>query len=74
MGRKGGLAILWTGEVGVEIMNYSQQQIHTRIKSEKERRDCFLTGFYGHPKLGRKKETWNLLSILNHLLINLGVS
>ncbi|KAF5449972.1 hypothetical protein F2P56_030362 [Juglans regia] len=65
MGRKGGLALLWCKEKEVEILNYSQHHINAMVRSEEKKMSWLLSGFYGHPVVSKRKNTWDLLSLLN---------
>ncbi|XP_059436384.1 uncharacterized protein LOC132169351 [Corylus avellana] len=64
VGRSGGLALMWRESVRVDIQNYSRRYINAVVKLG----DCLhpwkFTGFYGHPEVGRQKESWSLLKLL----------
>jgi hypothetical protein len=61
IGRSGGLALLWSSEMSMEIQNYSQHYINAVIKAPINDVPWKLTGFYGHPVLTKRHITWNLL-------------
>lgn len=57
VGRKGGLALLWKDEMGVEIHNISRRHIHVEVKPTNMTPWVF-TGFYGHPEVNKRCEVW----------------
>ncbi|XP_042952211.1 uncharacterized protein LOC122289292 [Carya illinoinensis] len=61
MGGRGGLALLWKEEGEVEIVNYSQHHISAYVGKEDR---WLLTGFYGHSEVNKRRDTWNLLSLI----------
>ena len=65
MGRSGGLALLWTREVDIEIKSYSKNHIDVVVKEQGSNLCWRLTGFYGHPETYRRYELWQLLAFLN---------
>ncbi|XP_042982759.1 uncharacterized protein LOC122311987 [Carya illinoinensis] len=64
VGRKGGLALLWREEVGVEVYNFSQWHISVWMGKGGESARWLLFGFYGQPETAKRKESWNLLARL----------
>jgi exonuclease III len=64
IGRSGGLALLWSSEISVEIQNYSQHHINAVIKAPINDAPWKFTGFYGHPVPTKRHITWSLLQIL----------
>jgi len=48
VGRKGGLALLWTREIDLEIKSYSLNHIDAVINDAEKNITWRLTGFYGH--------------------------
>jgi hypothetical protein len=46
--RRGGLALLWKDEMGVEILNFSRRHTHAKVKPINMTLWVF-TRFYGHP-------------------------
>jgi exonuclease III len=61
VGKSGGLALLWTVDVGVEIQNYSRRHINAKVCSSPNKPIWKLTGFYGHPDPSKRTEAWSLL-------------
>jgi len=64
VGRSGGLALLWSENLSVEIFNYSRQHINAIISDEDGRPGWKFTGFYGFPNAARRWESWELLRFL----------
>jgi hypothetical protein len=64
MGRSGGLALFWTEHQSIDIQNYSRRHINAIIKSEGVAQPWKFTGFYGHPEVGHRIESWHLLGHL----------
>jgi hypothetical protein len=64
VGRSGGLALLWSTEVEVEIQNYSYRHINAKVCSTQSNFVWKLTGFYGHPEAHKRIEAWQLLRFL----------
>ena len=66
-GGGGGLAFLWDESVHVEVKSFSSS--HIDVVVEDVGGGGFLrrvTGFYGHPEGGRRRESWNLLKSLGN--------
>ncbi|KAH9748716.1 reverse transcriptase domain-containing protein [Citrus sinensis] len=59
-GLGGGLALLWSSEVTVDIKSYSKHHVDAVIYGENGRY-WRCTGVYGHPEAEQKKHTWELL-------------
>ena len=64
-GKGGGLAIFWRKEVNLEIKSYSRHHIDAVVTEEGSGFKWRLTGFYGHPKTHRRKESLRYLDTLN---------
>ena len=64
IGRSGGLALLWKGEVSLEVKNFTTHHIDSHILHGNDS-GWRLTGFYGRPEEQRKWESWALLEQLN---------
>jgi hypothetical protein len=64
VGKSGGLALLWTTEVDVEIQNYSYRHINAKVCSTQSNFVWKLTGFYGHPEASKRIEAWQLLRFI----------
>lgn len=61
IGLKGGLVLLWTDEVDLEIINFSSFHIHSMIKNSSNSQCWHLTAFYGNPETSKRNESWQLL-------------
>ncbi|CAM8965691.1 unnamed protein product [Rhodiola kirilowii] len=57
-GRSGGLALLWSDDVEVNLVSYSASHIDVKVGCSA---DFFLTLFYGSPKVQERRESWELL-------------
>ncbi|CAM8993770.1 unnamed protein product [Rhodiola kirilowii] len=60
-GKAGGLAVLWSDDVEVELQSYSNQHIDIWIKGDNE---FFLTLLYGNPRSQDRHQGWELLRTL----------
>lgn len=56
LGCKSSLAMLWKLDQGIEVLNYSSNHIHLKIRKQNLESLWFLTEFYGHPKTIREKK------------------
>jgi hypothetical protein len=61
VGKRGGLALFWTVDAGVEIQNYSRHHINAKVCSSPAKPQWKFTSFYGHPDPSKRMEAWNLL-------------
>jgi exonuclease III len=61
VGKSGGLALMWSDDIQVDIQNYSRRHINAVVKTEMNGQLWKFTGFYGHPDVGRRHEAWSLL-------------
>jgi hypothetical protein len=61
VGQSGGLALMWKGELSVEIQNYSCFHINAIVRTEANSPPWKFTAFYGHPIAHKRKESWSLL-------------
>ncbi|XP_042974797.1 uncharacterized protein LOC122306435 [Carya illinoinensis] len=61
MGLGGGLILFWDMEVELEVYNYSQRHINSWITDRDSKFSWLLTGFYGHPEVHKRQETWRML-------------
>lgn len=64
-GRKVGLAIQWSDGIELEIANFSNYHINTKVKEDSLGVAWYLNGFYGIPKISRRNESWNFLGRIN---------
>lgn len=60
-GRSGGLALLWKSDIEVEICSYNNYHIDALVMSSSPYR---ITLFYGNPRMDKRKESWDLLRLL----------
>lgn len=66
IGKSGGLAIMWSSEITVQITFYSRHHIDMQVqKANGKLWRC--TGVYEHPKASERKHTWTLLRSLSGL-------
>jgi hypothetical protein len=56
IGKGGGLALLWSGEVMVNIQNYSGQHINGMVVDPNSNMNWKFMGFYGHPDVNKSFE------------------
>jgi hypothetical protein len=61
VGRSRELALFWNDDFVVNIKNYSRRHIHAEVWCKNTCDRWHFTGFYGHPKVVRRKESWRLL-------------
>lgn len=66
VGRNGGLALLWFESMKLEIVNYLDYHIHSKIKEKSKVFEWFFIGFYGILETSRRSESWHLLGKINH--------
>jgi hypothetical protein len=64
LGRSGGLALLWKGDVNLEIFNFSRNHINAVVQEKDSLFKWKLTRFYGQPDVARRDETSVLLKHL----------
>ena len=64
-GRRGGLALLWSSDIILDIKSYSDYHIDAVITDSGNGFLWRFTGFYGHPETHLKEDSWKLLSFLN---------
>ena len=56
-GCSGGLALLWSKEVNLEIQSYSPHHIDAIISKQQNNNTWRFTRFYGHPETHLRKES-----------------
>jgi exonuclease III len=64
-GKNGGLALFWYEDFHVTIQNFRRHHINAIVLSEEHNSSWLFTGFYGHPKVNKRKESWALLRHLS---------
>ncbi|KAL9670235.1 hypothetical protein QQ045_007786 [Rhodiola kirilowii] len=60
-GKSGGLALMWTDEVELELLSFSHSHIDVAVKGEVK---FFFTLFYGSPRVLERMASWELLKKL----------
>ena len=65
-GHNGGLALLWTREINLEIKNFGNHHIDAIIIEETSNFKWRFTGFYGHPQTHMRQQSWDLLEFLKN--------
>ncbi|XP_065637920.1 uncharacterized protein LOC136071032 [Quercus suber] len=63
-GRSGGLALLWSNDVNLEIKSFSRHHIDVVIVESGNGFSWRFIGLYGHPETHLREESWKLLSFL----------
>lgn len=66
IGRSEGLAMLWTENIFLEMINYSNHHIHARIREVGSENTQFIIGLYDSPNICSREASWSLLASLNH--------
>jgi endonuclease/exonuclease/phosphatase family metal-dependent hydrolase len=61
VGRSGGLILMWRDDIRVVIQNYSRRHINAIISMGLDGEEWKFSGFYGHPEVARRKESWALM-------------
>ena len=57
--------MLWKKDIKLEIMGYAGNYIDAIIVESQSGFKWRITGFYGHSKTHRRKESWEQLKALN---------
>jgi hypothetical protein len=60
VGRGGDITLFWCKSCNCTIVNYSSNHINARIK-DGNNNTWLLTGFYGYPEGGRRRNSWNFI-------------
>ncbi|KAL0396708.1 UNVERIFIED_CONTAM: putative mitochondrial protein [Sesamum calycinum] len=63
-GRSGGLALLWQKSLTVQLQSFGYHHIDTTVYPGSEAEAWRFTGFYGIADTARRKDSWDLLSVL----------
>jgi exonuclease III len=67
IGKSGGLMMLWRNTILVEIQNFSRQHINAVVQCNSDAPRWKITGFYWHPDVAKRGESWELLRYLARL-------
>ena len=65
IGRSGGLAMLWSREIKVEVQGYSRNYTDAVVTDPESGFKWRITGYYENPKTHCRKESWDLLRSLS---------
>ena len=65
VGKSGGLAMLWSRDIKVEIQAYSRNHIDAVLTDPDSNFKWRITDFYRNPETHCRKESWDLLRSLN---------
>ena len=65
VGRSGGLAMLWSRDIKVEVQGYSRNYIDAVVTDSESGFKWHITGFYGNTDTHCRKESWDLLRSLS---------
>jgi exonuclease III len=68
--RSGGLAMLWSNNVNLNIVGYNNNMIDCYIMCDNGRNNWRATDIYGFPNHDNKTLTCDLISNLNHTNVN----
>lgn len=63
-GKSGGLALLWKGDIIVDVQTFSQTHIDVVVVEGSGVGKWHLTGFYGNPDTRKRPESWAKLKFL----------
>ena len=66
VGRSGGIALLWTREINMEVISYTRFHVNAVISETISDYKWRLTGFYGHSETHKRYESWHLLTFLHN--------
>jgi hypothetical protein len=60
VGHCGGLAMFWHSSLNCQVLDYSQNHISIEVV-DSDRGNWRLIGYYGYPKGGRRRASWDFL-------------
>ena len=66
VGKSGGIALLWTREISLEVKSYTRFHVDAVITEASSDYKWRITGFYGHPETHKRYKSWHLLAFLNN--------
>ena len=61
-----GLALLWTRKINLSIKSFSNHHIDATITEANSSLKWRITGFYSHPQMHLRHESYNLLTFLSN--------
>ncbi|XP_059446600.1 uncharacterized protein LOC132178163 [Corylus avellana] len=67
IGKSGGLALLWSEDVSVDIQTFSYRHINGVCQTKSMDAKWKFIGFYGHSETTKRYEAWELLKFLARL-------
>jgi hypothetical protein len=67
VGKSDDLALLWGEEIIVDIQNFSRRHINGVLVEPNSNLRWKFTGFYSHPEVNKRFESWELLRYLANL-------
>jgi hypothetical protein len=67
VGRSGGLILLWNNHTNVTIHNFSRRHINAIVTIGRNEVPWKFSGFYGHPIISKRFESWGFLRHLSGL-------
>ena len=65
-GPSGGLVLLWTREIDLEIKSFGNHHIDAIVTETSLSFKWRITGFYGHPQTHMRQFLWDLLAFLKN--------
>ena len=67
VGRSGGLAMLWSRDIIIEVQSYSRNFVEAVVTDPDSGFKWRITGFYGNPETYCRKESWDFLRSLSRM-------
>ncbi|KAL5776412.1 hypothetical protein ACOSP7_009338 [Xanthoceras sorbifolium] len=64
VGHKGGLGLLWSNNVSISLVSFSNFHIDVQVGSQ-DNKIWHFSGFYGNPEASQRSHGWTLLRRLN---------
>lgn len=65
IGKSSGLALFPNEDTLLNIVNYSQYHIHSKVRQHESDVGFLLTSFYGRPNVSERLASWELLDKIN---------
>lgn len=63
-GNSGGIALLWKAQSSVSLLTFSKYLIDVVVQDQSGGRSWQLTGIYGEPDQGKRREFWMNMTAL----------